>query len=96
VFSPATITANSGPQTVTLTIQTPATTAMNHHEGRNSVFFALLLLPLWGVRKHNSAAAPTRKQPLSPLMLFTQITMKIRLAAAAEYHDERQPQRLPG
>jgi large repetitive protein len=53
-FSPSTIAANGGPQTVTVTIQTAAATAMLHRESRPSgdrklAPFALVCLLLFGV-----------------------------------------------
>jgi sugar lactone lactonase YvrE len=56
-FSPASFEANAGPQAATLTIDAPAATAMNqNHSARNTALFALLLLPLWGVRKRKGLA----------------------------------------
>jgi hypothetical protein len=52
-FSPATIAATGGAQTVTMTIQTAATTARNNEAGRKlvSLALALLFLPLLGTKK---------------------------------------------
>ena len=57
VISPATLAAGSGAQTVTMTVQMPATTAALHRgNGMNKIApfaFALLLLPFAGrMRKH--------------------------------------------
>ncbi|MGC2544486.1 MAG: MBG domain-containing protein, partial [Silvibacterium sp.] len=54
-FSPASLAANSGAQTVTVTVQTPMATAANTapplSERLAPVAFGLLLLPLTGMRK---------------------------------------------
>jgi len=56
-FSPATIAANGGPQTVTMTVQTAAPQARNEMSasplGRTAIpaGLALLLMPLFGVRR---------------------------------------------
>ncbi len=53
-FSPSSIAADGGPQTITVTIQTAATTAAQHgtpaQAGRHMTSFALALLLLFGAR----------------------------------------------
>ena len=57
-FSPSTLAANSGAQTMTMTVQTSATLALNQpisHRG-GLIAFALLFLPLAGTRRMRRVA----------------------------------------
>ena len=69
IFSPASLAANSGAQTITLTVQTEAVTARSR-EGHTPWSLALLLLPLVGARRLRRSSQRLQKLLLAAVFLF--------------------------
>jgi sugar lactone lactonase YvrE len=74
-FSPASLPANSGAQTVTLTVQLPAVAKLNLPTPRHSGYaaFALLFLPLFGTRRMRRTARKLGRG--TSIALFLLITL---------------------
>lgn len=67
-FSPASIAANAGAQTVVVSIQTAAVSAFSHGKGAAPIVLALLLLPISGWRR--ARLAGRRSKQILRLLLF--------------------------
>jgi sugar lactone lactonase YvrE len=73
-FSPASLAANSGAQTITLTVQTAAVTARSR-EGHTPWSLALLLLPLAGARRLRRSSQRLQKLLLAAVFLFAGVAL---------------------
>ena len=80
-FSPSTIAASSGPQTVTVTIQTATATAMRRTPSRLEPFAAaLLLLPLLGTAKMRKRGRTLQRLVCVALLTLAGVAASVALS----------------